>query len=473
MADNDTTKAASVLASLGKASAGQTTPLQASPATNAGAPSAADAGFDKSRRIGLIIFALVFGVFGIWASTAPIDGAAHAPGSVVVGSYRQVVQHLEGGIVRQIYARDGDAVNAGEILLQLDPTQASSNLEIVRSQLNSLLALEARLIAERDNLDDIEFPATLTSREYVSTPEAAEQVNREIAVQRHLFSTRKDALEGSIDVLEQRVGQLQSRLEGMRAQRESKLELATSYNEELEDVRSLLADGFADRNRLREIERNAATLRGDAAELASTISGTEIQIGETRLEILQQRLNFQNEVAERLSETQNMLNDVRERVIGYADILTRTTVVAPVSGIVNGLQVHTVGGVINPGMTIADIVPQNSDLVVEGRVSPNDIDRVTIGQEATIRFSSFGNAVPSIFGRVIHLSADAFIDQNTGATYYNARVEVTPEGMQELGDLVLVPGMPAEVFITTGSRTLMQYMLKPLSNALARSFIED
>ena len=310
----------------------------------------ADSGFDNPKRIGLIIFILVFGFFGICASTAPIGGAAYAPGSVAVRSYRQVVQHLEGGIVREIRARDGDAVNAGDVLLQLDPTQASANLEIVRSQLTSLLALEARLIAERDGLDDIQFPESLVSPEYVTSAESAMQANQEIAVQRHLFQTRRETLEGSIDVLEQRIGQLESRLDGMRAQRESKLELATSYNEELADVRSLLADGFSDRNRLRELERNVATLRGDAAELTSNISGTEIQIGETRLEIIQQRLAFQNDVAERLSETQNMLNDVRERVTSYGDILRRTTIIAPVSGIVNGLQVHTLGGVINPGM---------------------------------------------------------------------------------------------------------------------------
>ena len=433
----------------------------------------ADSGFDNPKRIGIIIFILVFGFFGIWASTAPIGGAAYAPGSVAVRSYRQVVQHFEGGIVREIRARDGDAVNAGDVLLQLDPTQASANLEIVRSQLNSLMALEARLIAERDGLEDIVFPDALVSAEYVTTAEGAMQANQEIAIQRHLFQTRKDALKGSIDVLEQRIGQLESRLDGMRAQRESKLELAASYNEELEDVRSLLADGFSDRNRLRELERNAATLRGDAAELTSNISGTEIQIGETQMEILQQRRSFQNEVAEQLSETQNMLNDVRERVVSYGDVLRRTTIVAPVSGIVNGLQVHTLGGVINPGVVIADIVPQNADLVVEARVSPTDIDRVSIGQEATIRFSAFGNAVPTIFARVIHISADSFTDENTGATYYQARVEVTPEGAEELGDMTLLPGMPADVFIATGSRTMMQYLMKPITNALARSFIED
>jgi len=254
---------------------------------------------------------------------------------------------------------------------------------------------------------------------------------------------------------------------------ESKRDLARSYEEELSDVRSLLEEGFADKNRLRELERNAALLRGEAAELTASISSTEIQIGETRLEILQQRRQFQNEVANQLAETQTSLKDISERTRALRDVVNRTVIKAPVTGIVNGLQVHTIGGVIPAGTPVAEVVPQSEELIVEARVSPVDIDRVAVGQEANIRFSSFSSSVPNIVGRVIHISADSFSDQNSGMTYYTARVEVTPEGLQNLGDLALIPGMPAEVFIATGSRTFLQYMIKPISNALARSFIED
>ncbi len=424
-----------------------------------------ETGIDAPKRIGLLIFFLVFGVFGVWAAVAPLDGAAHAPGTVIVRSNKQLVQHLEGGIVSEIRARNGDAVKAGDPLLILDNTQSLAQLEIANAQYIALRALEARLIAERDGLDAIAFPAELLSSDAYSRTETASQ--------QQLFVTRRASLAGSVEVLEQRIGQLQSQLQGLRALQESKQELATSFGEELRDVQSLLVEGFADKNRLRELERQAALLRGEAAELTASISSTEIQIGETRLQILQQEREFQNEVAAQLAETQTRLKDAYERVTALRDVVNRTVVTAPVDGILNGMQVHTVGGVVPPGTPLAEVVPQSDELVIEARVSPIDIDRVAVGQEAMIRFSSFSSSVPNIFGQVIHVSADAFPDQATGMSYYTARVEVTPEGLASLGSLTLVPGMPAEIFINTGSRTFLQYVMKPFTNALARSFIED
>jgi len=420
---------------------------------------------DRPKNIGLLMFFLVFGVFGIWASVAPIEGAAHAPGSVTVRSNRQLVQHLEGGIVKEIVARNGDRVRAGDALLILDDTQPLAQLEITNLQYLAMRAMEARLIAERDGLEQINFPADLST--------LAQNAESEMSSQTQVFLTRKAALDGSIEVLEQRIGQLQSRLSGLRALQQSKQDLADSFAEELRDVESLLVEGFADKNRVRELERNAAQLRGEAAELTANISSTEIEIGETRLQILQQEREFQNEVANQLAEVQTGLKDANERLTALRSIVGRTTITAPVDGIVNGMQVHTVGGVVPAGQPLADIVPQNEELIVEARISPMDIDRVAIGQEAMVRFSSFSSSVPNIFGNVINVSADALTDPNTGMSYYSARVEVTPEGLRDLGNLTLIPGMPADVFITTGSRTLLQYMMKPISSAMARSFIED
>jgi epimerase transport system membrane fusion protein len=427
--------------------------------------SAAITSMTRPKNIGLLMFFLVFGVFGIWASVAPIEGAAHAPGSVTVRSNRQLVQHLEGGIVKEIIARNGDIVRAGDALLILDETQPLAQLEIANLQYLAMRAMEARLIAERDGLEQINFPTDLSA--------VAQNAQSEISSQTQVFLTRKAALDGSVEVLEQRIGQLQSRLGGLRALQQSKQDLADSFAEELRDVESLLVEGFADKNRVRELERNAAQLRGEAAELTASISSTEIEIGETRLQILQQEREFQNEVANQLAEVQTGLKDATERVTALRSIVQRTTITAPVDGIVNGMQIHTVGGVVPPGQPLADIVPQNEELIVEARISPMDIDRVAIGQEAMVRFSSFASSVPNIFGNVINVSADALTDPNTGMAYYSARVEVTPEGLRDLGNLTLIPGMPADVFISTGSRTLLQYMMKPISSAMARSFIED
>jgi len=436
---------------------------------NAGDLNAAESGVVTSmagpKRIGLLLFFIVFGVFGVWASIAPLEGAAYATGSVTVRSNRQLVQHLEGGIVSEIRARNGDFVRAGDPLLILDNTQSLAQLEIANAQYLAMSAMEARLIAERDGMEQISFPTDLLA--------VTQDAQQEIASQTQVFLTRKAALDGRIEVLEQRIGQLQSRLGGLRELQQSKQDLADSFAEELRDVEALLVEGFADKNRVRELERNAALLRGEAAELTANISSSEIEIGETRLQILQQEREFQNEVANQLAEVQTGLKDVTERVTALRSIVQRTTITAPVDGIVNGMQIHTVGGIVPAGQPVADIVPQNEELIVEARVSPIDIDRVAIGQEAMVRFSSFASTVPNIFGIVINVSADALADPNTGMAYYTARVEVTPEGLRDLGDLTLIPGMPADVFITTGSRTLVQYVMKPFSNALARSLIED
>lgn len=428
-------------------------------------PATDDSSMESVKRIGLVIFVLVFVIFGGWAALMPIDGAARAPGEVTVRSYSKVVQHLEGGIISDILVENGDVVEAGQPLLHIDDTQPLAQLEIVRSQFVALMAREARLIAERDGLDEVVYPEQLNR----DNP----GVREEITAQNQIFRARKATNEGAEEVLEQRIEQLQSKLVGLRALKVSKERLAASFKDELADTEALLAQGFSDKTRLRDLERNVAAYEGEAADLTANISSTEVQIGETRMQILQQNREFQNQVVGELSDTQTQLRDVTERINALEDVVSRTVVRAPASGIVNGMQFHTIGGVISPGTKIVDIVPLEDDLIIEARVSPVDIDRVALNQEATIRFSSFGSRVPTIYGEVIHLSADSYVDEATSTTYYLARIEVTPEGMENLGDLIMMPGMPAEVFISTGSRTFLQYLFKPFSNVMARSFRED
>lgn len=432
---------------------------------NSDALDSIDTNMETPKRVGLVISILVFGVFGLWAAIAPLDGAAHAPGTVNVRSYSQVVQHLEGGIISDIKVKNGDSVSAGQALLEIDNTQPLAQLEIVNSQFTALKTREFRLIAERDNLEQVSYP------EILDLDNAT--VRQEIEAQNSIFNSQKASIEGSIEVFEQRIEQLQSKLKGLDALKLTKEELAASFAEELSDIRELLSQGFSDKNRLRELERNVASLRGDASELAASISSTEIEIGETRLQIIQVDREFRNDVVNQLGETQTNLNDITERRNALQDIVSRTIVRAPTAGIVNGMQFHTVRGVIPPGTPIANIVPQSEELIVDAQVSLIDIDRVAIDMDATIRFSSFGSSVPTIFGKVINLSADRIVDEASGMPFYLARIEVTEEGMANLGDLILLPGMPAEVFITTGSRTFLQYLFKPFSNAIARSFIED
>ena len=417
------------------------------------------------RKIGLYIFFLIFGLFGFWSAFAPLDGAAFAPGTVTVKSYNKVVQHLEGGIVAEILAQDGDVVEAGQPLLELDDTQARTSLEIINSQYVALRMREARLISERDGASEVDYPTALA----MSTANAAQ----EMGAQNQLFEARRDSNEGRMQILEQRVNQLQNQVRGMEALQTTKESLARSFSEELEDTQKLLDQGFSEKTRLREAERSFASFSGEAAELTANIAATRVQIGETELQILQLKSDFHSEVVSELSEVQTSLKDASERRTALQDVLSRTTITAPDAGVVNGMQVHTVGGVISAGSPIAEIVPGNDELVIQASVSPVDIDRVSEGQEARIRFSAFGSRAPTFFGTLISLSADALADESTGASFYLARIELNVDSREELGNLVLLPGMPAEVFINTGSRTFLQYLFKPLSNTVARSFNED
>ena len=409
---------------------------------------------DEPKKIGLYIFFLIFGLFGFWSTIAPLDGAAFAPGTVTVKSYNKVVQHLEGGIVAEILVQDGDVVEAGQPLLELDDTQARTSLEIINSQYVALKMREARLISERDGASEVDYPTALA----MSTANAAQ----EMGAQNQLFEARRDSNEGRMQILEQRVNQLQNQVRGMEALQTTKESLAQSFSEELEDTQKLLDQGFSEKTRLREAERSFASFSGEAAELSANIAATQVQIGETELQILQQESDFHSEVVSELSEVQTSLKDASERLTALRDVLSRTTVTAPDAGIVNGMQVHTVGGVISPASPIAEIVPGNDELVIQASVNPIDIDRVSEGQEARIRFSTFGSRAPTFMGTLISLSADALTDESTGASFYLARIELNADSREELENLVLLPGMPAEVFINTGSRTFLQYLFKPL-----------
>lgn len=417
------------------------------------------------KKLGMLLFLVVFGVFGGWATLAPIEGAAHAPGIVSVKSYKKLVEHFEGGIVSEIRVDDGDQVNAGDTLIVLDSTQALAQLRSAQSRYTALLAREARLKAERDSLESVVYPQTL-----LDDAEAAIEIDS----QNQIFVTSKKSRDGSREVLEQRISQLQSRIRGLKSQQVSKQAIADSWAEEIADIKTLLDRGFADNQHIRELERNHVSLLGEVAELETTISEAEIQTGETRLQVLQLDKDFQNEIVSILGDMQTELADLRQRIFALEDVVRRTEIKAPVDGVATGLQVHTIGAVIEPGTPVLDIVPQSEELVIEARVSPLDIDRVAMNQDVSIRFPSFsGRTTPVLDGRVFTISADSQVDQVTGASYYEARIEIIPESLKYLESQILVQGMPADAFISTGSRTLLQYLFKPLSDGLARSLIED
>lgn len=419
------------------------------------------------RNIGIMVLICTFGILGTWGYLAPIDSAALAPGFVTVKSHRKTVQHLDGGIVSQLLAKDGDLVHEGDVLIKLDTTEIKAQQEILRGQFISLSAQVARLSSERDHKNLVDYPDALADLNDVHIREARQTENQ-------IFLSRKNAHEGEISVLKQRISQLDSQTKGFQGQRSSKMELMASYGEEVHDLKELLAEGFADKQRLRDTERNYAAVNGEIASLTAQIAGNEIQQGETRLQILQLEKTQQEEVAAKLGEIQSQLYDVTQRLVAATDKVNRTEIRSPADGRVLGLSVHNIGSVITPGHPILDIVPQTEELIIDAQVSTMDIDRVSIGLLAEVRFSAFKQVLtPKMQGKVINLSADKITDERNGNSYYQAQIELTPDSYQKLGNIELVPGMPAEVLISTGERTVVEYLMQPITNAFARAFIED
>lgn len=426
----------------------------------------------RFRYIGLLIIAIIFGGFGLWAALAPLSSAALAPGVVAVESYSKTVQHLEGGIVKNIQVRDGENIEKDQILIVLDDTQSKAQLEIVNGQYYIALAKEARLLAQQTGANAVNYPELLQS--HADDP----RVKQAIDIQNHTFNVGKKAFEGEISLYRRQIEQLRARVKGLQAQRGSKEKMVHSFQNELDDYNALMKEGYAEKQRVREFERNLAQNEGERGELTSGIAETELQVAETELKILQLSKDLQRDVAKEFSEVQAQSFELRERIQSLQDTVLRTVIKAPDAGMVMGLAVHTIGAVIAPGGKLLDIVPQGENLIVEAKVTPLDIDRVHVGQAAEVRFSAFkSRSTPKIDGTLISLSADRLVDEKSAIPepYYLARVAITAEGIKSLLDseLTLLPGMPAEVLIHTGDRTMLQYLADPLKDTIARSFIED
>jgi epimerase transport system membrane fusion protein len=418
------------------------------------------------RRIGLTIVFVTFGIFGTWAALAPLSNAVHGSGTVTVQNYRKTVQHLEGGIVKELHARDGDMVKKGDPLIVLDESQLSAEYESTRNQLIVARYKEARLRAERDGQEAIPS-VTMEGTESGRATEA-------LAGEQQVFKARHDSLQGEISVNRERIEQMKQQIAGLNDMIRTKRSLEKSYTGEIKQLRELLAEGFVDNQRLLEQERKLDMLKTEVADHESTITKTKLQIGETELQIVQLKKKFDADVADELSAVQAQVFDLQEKEAALRDRLSRVVIRAPESGMVLDMKVHTIGGVVSAATPLLDIVPAQSELVVEAKVATKDIDRLQLGKTADIRFSAFNNATtPVIEGTLTRISADSLIEERTGDAYYLVRVKVTEDGMKKLGNRKLQPGMPAEVLINAGERTMLQYLLKPARNMFAESLIEE
>lgn len=419
------------------------------------------------RKMGFAIVLVAFLLFGIWAVIAPLAQAVVAPGVVKVELDRRVVQHLEGGIIKQIHIQDGAMVKRGDLLLTLDAAQFHSDKEVNDSQLLALLVTEARLRAERDGLAEIPFPDEIDRAD----PRIAEVMSNEMS----LFNARRNSRRSETNVLRERVKQAESQIAGLTQVDQRKSEVRESLQTERADLSKLMEKNFISRHKLLQAERQVSELESDIAENNAKIASQRVQQKETELQIEFRNAEYKSQVVNSLTDVQKRIDELRKKLLSINDRVDRAEIRAPVSGKVIGLKVNTPGGVLAPGTHILDIVPEGANLQIEAHLSPNDINTVRIGQSADIRLTSFkATTTPVIEGTVTHLAGDRLIDERTGAPYFECLVELTPASVEVLAqsNLKLQPGIPADVIIKTGERTMMQYITQPLSNALAQVFRE-
>jgi HlyD family secretion protein len=417
--------------------------------------------------LGLAGLLVVFGSIGAWAAMSSIHGAVVASGTVVVEGHSKRIQNRDGGIVAEIRVEDGDYVEAGDLLIRLDETETRAQLAIIDAVLDEFEAKRARLAAERDG-EKVRFPATLLARR--DEPNVAEL----LVGQERFFASRKAVLDGRKDQLNQRIDQLKQEISGITAQATSTGEQSRLIGGELDSLRPLLDDGFVSVTRIRSLEREQARLLGDAGQREAEIARAQARIGETRLEIIQLADDARSATLEELGEAESRIAELRERQLEAQTKLTRTHLRAPLAGLVHQLAVHTIGGVIGAGDTIMQIVPQADELVVEARVRAQDIDEIVEGQGAIIRFTAFNQRnTMQAMAEVMQVSADTSQETRDAPPTFAVRLRLSADELDKLGDLTLKPGMPAEVFIQTRTRTPLSYLLQPLSDQIARSFRES
>lgn len=427
---------------------------------------------------GVAVIATLVGGLGVWAASIDLAGAVLATGNVVVDSSVKKVQHPTGGVVGAIYVTEGQHVEAGEVVIRLDETVTRANLQMVSKQLDEVTVRQARLKAEQNGLTEIVFPEATQARR-------AEQVLAEImASETALFENRRTAREGLKAQLRERIAQLREEIDGLVAQKASRTRELQFANAELEGLEKLEGKSLVSTPRITAARRTVAQLEGDIAQVGAATAQAKGKISEIELQILQLDQEMKTEVGKELRDQQGREAELSERRVAAEDQLKRIEIRAPQSGTVHQLTVHTVGGVITPSEPVMLIVPNADRLVIDAKVAPQDIDQIRTGQLAHVRFPAFNQrTTPDMTATVTRVSADLMMDQQPrpgqaqqaqqgAAPYYSVRLTLTEEALAKLGTLRLVPGMPAEVHITTSERTALTYFTKPLSDQFSRAFKE-
>ena len=418
----------------------------------------------RARLFGYSIIATVFAGFLIWATVAPLESAALASGTVQVKGNRKLVQHYEGGIVHEIFVSSGDFVDEGQPLIQLDVTLVSAEQRIIEGKVWSHRALVDRLIAERNDEPEILFQGWLLEQ-------TDERAKTAVIGERELFLARRADRLGEISLLNQKETQLERQITGFLAVIGAKNKVAESLREERTELEFLLVEGYADKQRIRQLDRSLAQNLGELADLNLKVEAARVALEEIRLTILQLNKRFKTQVVNALALAQSELFDMQQRLTALDDRLDRMSVKSPASGYVLGLKPNARGEVIAPGEELMAIVPDVDKFIIDAKIRPQDVDRIRVGQEAEVRFAVFKDAY-SLTGSLIKVSADSLIDDVSGEPYYEAKVDLFEQDLALLGEAKLVPGMPATVLIKTGDRSFLGYLVSPLARMFEKSLIE-
>lgn len=414
--------------------------------------------------VGFVFGALLIGGAGGWAATAKLAGAVISPGIVIVDQNLKSVQHRDGGIVSEIGVEIGNQVDAGQVLFRLDDVQTKAELSIVEAQSNELIARRARLMAERDGLMEIAFPP-----HYTTKSDAAAFALAEI----RMFQGQMANRESKKQQLELGIDQVNLEIVGLANQRDAKMEDIALVEVEYSRVDKLATRKLIGSDRVFSISRDRVRLHGELGEVDSATARAGTRSSELRLEILAIDEAARTEAQRELSLVEARLQELGERAAAMRDRLSRTDIRAPISGTVNELNVHTVGGIISPAEILATIVPINAKLKVEIRLSPVKIEQVATGSPARLRFSAFNQrTTPELLGKVAYIAPATIMDRSTGETYYVGHVEVLPGELAKLGDSAMLPGMPVEVYVQTEERTVASYLAKPVLDQFNRAFRE-
>jgi len=414
---------------------------------------------------GFGVIAVFFFGMGGWAAYAPLNGAVVAPAVVKVEGNRKTIQHLDGGIVKELLIKEGDRVTIGQSLIILEDTQARAAVDVLSQQSYALRAQEARLLAERDGYKSIAFPDELSSQR--DDP----AVGKVLQTETRQFEIRRTSLDGQVSVLKQRIAQLQEQIAGAEAQQTAVRESLAIVAAELKDQNFLLDKGLTQRPRVLELERTASGLRGQLGDLVGAVAKVRQAIGEMELQIIQTRNVWTTEVAKDLREAEAKLAEVTPRLQAARDVLDRTNMRSPYAGYVVDLSVFSIGGVIQRGDKVMDIVPSQNGLVTEANINVDDIHDIHPGMRAELHFTAYKQRViPVIHGDVIDVSADRLTDKRTGVPYYTALVRVDDQELAASNEVQLYPGMGVTVMIPTKERTALDYLIGPIAASFDQSF---